>query len=367
VIERLLPEVSDLDEVDRLVYFEAVSAGFARAVQKTGNVVERFYTIGKFTVCLRFADDALISQLTPALAHLATEPIPFPALTICAWDSASTKTQLPLLITLLVDALHRNQWEYLGPRREIKHYHSQRLHTTFVWPGILSVLDTKRALAFYWIDDAAQIPHWERGAPFLSILSRWLETVNYHYLHAGAVGNRTGGVLLAGKGGSGKSTTALACLQSELLYASDDYCLVTDNPSPYVYSLYNTAKLKGQRDFLRFPHLSEKTSNTDRLQEEKAVIFLHQHYPEKLIAGFPIRAILVPTITEHKETQLQPTTSIHALKALAPSTMFQLPGAGQRRFQTIVRLIKSVPCFTLKLGSDIAAIPPVIARFLSQA
>jgi hypothetical protein len=257
--------------------------------------------------------------------------------------------------------------EYLGPRREIKHYHSQRIHTTFVWPGILSVLDTERSLAFYWIDDAAQIPHWELGAPFLSILSRWLETVNCHYLHAGAVGNRTGGVLLAGKGGSGKSTTALACLQSELLYASDDYCLVTGGSAPYVYSLYNTAKLKGQEDFLRFPHLSEKISNADRLHEEKAVIFLHQYYPEKIVAGFPIRAVLVPTITGRQETRLQPTTSAHALKALAPSTMFQLPGAGQGRFQTMVKLLKSVPCLTLELGSDIAAIPAVIARFLSQA
>jgi hypothetical protein len=47
VIESLPSQVPiDLDEVDRLMYFDAVYAGFARAIQKTGSVIERFYSIG---------------------------------------------------------------------------------------------------------------------------------------------------------------------------------------------------------------------------------------------------------------------------------------------------------------------------------
>jgi hypothetical protein len=46
---------------------------------------------------------------------------------------------------------------------------------------------------------------------------------------------------VAGKGGSGKSTTALACLDSPLVYASDHYCSLTNEPAPYVYSLYDSA------------------------------------------------------------------------------------------------------------------------------
>ena len=38
---------------------------------------------------------------------------------------------------------------------------------------------------------------------------------NLQYVHAGAVGNKNGGILLVGKGGSGKSSTALACLKSD--------------------------------------------------------------------------------------------------------------------------------------------------------
>jgi len=367
-MEATHPEVSiDLEESDRLAYFDTVYTGFTRAARKIGGVLERYYAISGFTVCLRFAGDRLIPQLTPALAHLATEPTASPALTICLWDSASTHTQLPLLIASLVDLLRQRWWELLDSRREIRRYHSQRIRTSFfLGPDILSVLDTQRHVGVYWIDDAARIPYWERGSPFLAILSWWMETVNRHYVHAGAVGNRAGGVLLAGKGGAGKSTTALACLQSDLLYASDDYCLVASEPAPYVYSLYNTAKLKGRQDFQRFPHLSEKISNAGRLHEEKAVIFLHKHYPEKIVAGFPIRAVLVPAVTEQKETRLRRTTSVNALKALAPSSLLQVPGAGQRKFQTLAKLVKCVPCFMLELGSDITAIPAVIARVLTN-
>ena len=356
----------DLEEADRLAYFEAVYTGFERAARRIGGVVEHYYTIGGLTVCLRFAGDSLISQLTPALAHLSAEPTT-PALTICVWDSAATETKLPLLIGSLVDLLRQKWWELLDIRREIKRYHGQRIRTSFfLGPDILSVLDTQRHVGVYWVEDAARIPYWERGSPFLAILSWWMELRRRHYVHAGAIGTSAGGVLLAGKGGSGKSTTALACLQSDLLYASDDYCLVTGEPAPYVYSLYNTAKLKGRQDFQRFPHLREQISNADRLSDEKAVIFLHRHYPEKITAGFPIQAVVVPHITGRAETRLQPTSPVHALKALAPSSIFQVPGSGQEKFQALAQLVKRVPCFRLELGPNIAAIPAVIAHLLSR-
>jgi hypothetical protein len=124
--------------------------------------------------------------------------------------------------------------------------------------------------------------------------------------------------------------------------------------------------LKNAQDFGRFPHLAEKVSNADRLSDEKAVIFLQRYYPEKLIGGFPIKAVLVPRITEQTETRLLPTASVQALKALAPSSLFQVPGAGHEKFQMLAKLVKQVPCFSLELGSDIAAIPHVIVELLEQ-
>src|SRR5262245_33148523 len=111
------PEESIDLEAERLAYVEMVSLGFEKAVRQIGGSITHYYKIGEFTICLRFAGDALISQLTPAFAHLATEPTPSPALTICVWDSASTQTTLPLLIMSLVNCLHWRPFDNLGPRR----------------------------------------------------------------------------------------------------------------------------------------------------------------------------------------------------------------------------------------------------------
>ncbi|MBW4576544.1 MAG: hypothetical protein KME08_14815 [Aphanothece sp. CMT-3BRIN-NPC111] len=353
------------DEADRLAYFQTVFAGFQRAKQN-GDLINRFYNIGSYTICLSFAGTGLVSQLTPAFAHLETMPTETPALTVCLWDSASTGIKLPLLVSSLI-SLVRSRWqEHLDIRGEIKGYNSDRFRTVFQWPATLSVLDLQQNLAIYWVDAAAELPYFERGSPLRTILNWWLENRDRQCVHAGAVGTPTGGVLLAGKGGSGKSTSALACLKSELLYASDDYCLVASDPIPYVYSLYNTAKLKGATDLERFPLLANKFNNLDRLEEEKAMIFLAEHFPEKVVAGFPIKAVLVPRVTGKKDTILQRASAGAALAALAPSTIFQLPSAGKQTFQMLAKLVKAVDCYYLNLGTDIGQIPQIISQLLTQ-
>jgi hypothetical protein len=194
---------------------------------------------------------------------------------------------MPLLVSSLIDLLGIKSWDLLDTRKEIKHYNSDRIRTSFhIGPNILSLLDTKQNLGVYWLEDVCQIPYWEHGSPLQTILNWWTSNHHRQYVHAGAVGTSTGGVLLAGKGGSGKSTKALSCINSELTYASDDYCLVASEPTPYVYSLYNTAKLKGAADLQRFPHLAPLISNAERLNEEKAIIFCRNITQKKLYRAF---------------------------------------------------------------------------------
>ncbi|MEH1910263.1 MAG: serine kinase [Nostoc sp.] len=355
-----------IEERDRLAYFQLVYEGFQRAAQ-ISSCIDRFYTIAGYSLCLRFAGSGLIPQITPALSHLMAEPIAHPDLTICLWDNASTGTRLPLLINSLLELIRLHWTDYLGPRKEIKVYDGDRIRTNFhIGPNILSVLDRQQNLACYWIEDAQDIPYWEKGSPIQTILNWWTSDRQHQYIHAGAVGMPDGGILLVGKGGSGKSSTALACIDSPLMYASDDYCLVSTDPKPYVYSLYNTAKLKGQADLERFPRLAPMVNNVERLELEKAMLFLHQHHPEKITRGFPIKAVLIPQVTGKLDTKLRPATAGTALKALAPSTIFQLAGSGQTAFGIMSSLIKQVPCYALELGTDMVQIPIVIEHLLSQ-
>jgi hypothetical protein len=296
-------------------------------------------------------------------------PVPSsPALTILIFDSTSTQTQLPLLVSSLVSLLSQSWWKYEDKRGEVIEYSDCRFQTAFhPYPNRFNLLDLEQNLGIYWIEDAANFPYYEMGAALRIILHWWMSKNNRQYVHAGAVGTKEGGVLLVGKGGSGKSSTALACLNSDLLYASDDYCLVSTNFKPYVYSLYNTGKLKSEVDLERFPQFIPQLYNHARLKEEKAMVFLYQHYPEKIISGFPIRAILIPQVTGKIDTQLIKATAGQALNALAPSTILQLPGANQTALKTMSRLVKQVPCYHLQLGTEITQIPQLISQLLTNS
>lgn len=344
------------EDTSPVVFFETVYRAFQQAEQIAAGSLDRFYSIGGYTIRLRFAGPALVPRITPALEHLATKPSSSPMLTICLWDSASTRAQMP-----------PPPWsaEAYIARGEVRGYNDGRIHTSFhIGANVLNMLDTRLDLAVLWICDASQIPYYESSAPLRTILHWWMCNHGRQVVHAGAVGTSMGGVLLAGKGGSGKSTTALACLNSELVYVSDDYCLLATDSVPYAYSLYSSAKLNAE-DVERFPRLASAVSNPKRLGTEKAVFLLHKHYREKIATGFPIRAILLPRVTGRSETSLKEISSAASLKALAASTIFQLPGAGHKDFQRITKFVKQMPSYILELGYDISRIPDAIMGLLS--
>lgn len=343
---------------DPLTFFRDVYRAFNQAEKSEEGTIDRHYSIGGYSIRLRFAGPALVPYITPALEHLESDSCETPKLTICLWDSASTSVKIP--------PPPWTQDDYIA-RDEIRGYNDGRIHAAFqIEAGILSLLDVEQNLAICWVRDAQNVPYYETGAPLLRILHWWMLKSERQLIHAAAVGIPEKGVLLAGRGGSGKSTTALACINSKLSYVADDYCLVSSEPAPFVYSLYNTAK-QAADNMKRFPNHISAVSNPERLETEKALLFLYKHYPGKIAAGFPIRHILIPRITGRHETSLQPAPRPAALKALAPSTIFQLSGADHIAFKMIAGFVRKVSsCYYLDLGTDISKIPNVIHELLKE-
>lgn len=341
-----------------LAYFAALRACFDEAHHAVGGVIDRFYRIGGLTVRLRFAGPALLPVMTSALAHLVAEPDLPATLTVHLWDSASTGTKmLP------------PSWapEDFMARGEIRGYNTERFFAAFQHGvSAFNMLDATSGEAVFWARAATAVPYYETGAPLRAILNWWLSRNARQLVHAAAVGRPSGGVLLGGKSGSGKSTTALACLySSDLLYAGDDYALLEGGAPPVVHSLYNSAKVNAD-NIHRFPDLMPRLWNGERLGAEKALLFVHQHFPEKLARVFPIRAVLVPRITGRRETTVSRTSPAAGLTALAPSTIFQLPRAGGDAFHYLAGVVTRVPSYFLELGTDLAEIPGVIRNLLDQ-
>jgi hypothetical protein len=337
-------------------YFESVYEHF-KSSQKVTGAVERHYRIGGYLVRLSFAGDALLS-LTRALEHLAVDFDDYstPDLTIGLWDSESTGQRM---------AQRPWQEDDFLARGVIQGYNTERIYTAFQHgSAAVSVLDQERNTAVFWAPDS-NLPYWEHGSPIRTILHWWLLSKGLQLVHAAAVGNSNGGVLIGGKGGSGKSTTALCCLESNLTYVGDDYTLLGLDSGPVVHSLYNSAKLNSDQ-VQRLPSLVPKIANPERLADEKALLFVNEHYPSKIATQLPVRAILLPRVTGLPDTRLKRVSVAMALAALAPSTIFQLPRAGGEAFKFLAAFMRQLPCFSIEVGTVLSTIPPAIEGLLAE-
>jgi len=351
---------------DQLTVYETLRTGFERATAHAG-CIERDFLIAGFRVRLRFAGPGLLPSVVPALDHLATDDNAEADFSIALFDSTSTETRLPFLAERYVDLLRLRWWEHLEGRREIRGLNGERIRSVFhLGPDIFSMFDVARDEGVYWVEDAALLPYYERGSPLMVLLNWWLSGHRRFLVHAAGIGGADGGLLLTAKGGSGKSTTTLACLLDGLGTVGDDYAVV--HPDQRVaYSLFNSVKLKGPADVARFPALQDCFDNLPRMAEgEKAMLFMQQHFAERLLPVMPIKAILVPHFADRAETEIRPASSALAFKALAPSTMFQLPGNARAAFQGLSELVRAVPAYEIALGHDIGRIPDAMRRFLDH-
>jgi hypothetical protein len=337
-------------DVDGIVEaFGVASAG--------AGIVERTFEVAGDLVALRFAGDALPGLLTPAFEHLAARGQGDARLTIHLWESASTDTAPPPLPSLPTDGAFGTFYYYAEPPYRVLYQPG---------PRALSMLHTERKHAWYWVERADNLSHWECAAPARHILQWYLGSTGRQQVHGGAVGTADGGVLLVGKGGSGKSTATLSTLNSDLLYAGDDYVAVELGEQPVVHSLYSSGKVEPPH-LERLPFLRRAIWNADRLASEKAVVYVQQGWPERTIRSFPLRAVFIPRVAaERPESRIVEASRAAALAALAPSTIFQLHPSGQEALAAMARVVERVPTYTLELGSDIDGIPRVISDFLAE-
>jgi hypothetical protein len=233
-----------------------LDAYFDEAAERQGLSSECIELAGR-QIEFCFAGDRWTS-LTRALVRGASRPMGKPALRVMVWDGEQPPRNHVLKAYLL--ALTSRFLDYIGPRGQLLDFQVSGFEALYVpMPGLLFAVDLESNTAFCWKRDTSALPYWEIVSPFRPLLHCWFRSQGIQLLHAAAVGTQEGGLLLAGRGGSGKSTTALACLNSSLRYLSDDFCTIGQQDGVYsAFGLYATAKLEGPEDLAR---LSSSTWN----------------------------------------------------------------------------------------------------------
>lgn len=336
-------------------YFQAARAVFEQATRCKA-VRDFFCRVGDCIIRLRFAGEALVPLVIPAFAHLQAKSVAQPDLTICLGDLAASDVALDFPGgETSSDEPEGAMW---------RHEDARFFALAQKEADSLSLLDAREKLAFYWTRDAARLPWHENSFPLRHLLAHYFRRHDRHVIHAAAVGDENGAVLIVGRGGSGKSTATLACAVNGFFYLGDDYTLVGVEPGPRVWSLYSSAKVNA--DTLNwFPGLKPFVHHSGGVKE-KSSLFLKGALQLRFAESLPIRAVLWPRITGRLETKLTPASPATLLLALAPSSILQTPGGGDAVLRALGRLVKSVPACILEAGNDPAQIASAIKQFLSK-
>ena len=305
-----------------------------------------------------FSQPAFAQALAPAFDHLSQDKKENIDLEIFVWDNDDD--EFTAFTSVLKDPKQfRNHHGYYG-------FFNESLHLYYAYfDGIksCSLYDEETNQAGFWIEDAANIPYYEKACPFRFIFQWWLRRNGGQLIHAGAVGNQQGGVLITGRDGAGKSSTCLSCLENGMLYASDDYTALSLNPLPRAHSLYNSLKLD-EHGLNRFAHWKKRFEEQSMRGPDKAAIFLHRYFPEKIVSGFPITAIVLPRVSDLRISKLSRVSPAESLRRLAPGTLFQMRVANQNDFQFLKELVNRLPSYCLDLGTDTASVREAVAGLL---
>jgi hypothetical protein len=347
-----------LPDVERRLaaFYERIEACFGEAAAAGGGPIVVDYRIAGQPVRLRFAHHRLRALVGRAFEHLAVSTAgPDPAFTMSLWDSRASGVAMPRPPWSLRDYTQRG---------EIRGYGTRRFRTSFhLHSGIFNMADLAAGRAVYWVRDAAAVPSYASSMPLLPILHWWTAQFGMQLVHGGVVGTVRAAALLAGQGGAGKSTTALACLGAGLDYVGDDYCLIQPDPAPRAHSVFCSARLHPP-GLERLPFLRPLVSNPSDLASDKALVFLRDAFPARLAAELPVRVVLLPRVASQRATTSEPAPRAAAHRALTTVTLHNLPGAGAAAIETIARTVRQLPCYYLNLGSDRETLPAAIRAIL---
>ena len=342
-------------EDEQRAFFEA-SLNCALTAEAKAGPLERWFEIAGGTLRICFAGERLVECFTPALAHLEIAAKPHADAVIHVWDTESTGVAM---VPPICPAQH------FSSRGDIWSMASRRFKSNFLWSeGAVALMDVRTATGVYWAHSASVLPFWAKASPLRNLLHWWMESRGMQLVHGAAVGRDGEGVLITGRGGLGKSTTALSCLGAGLEYVGDDYLVVELSPVPRAHSLYCTGKLEWDQ-MTRFPRFAGLARNHGSPIGDKAVMHLHPAMGRQLVRTLTLKAILTPGIVGRPETTFSPVSAPVLERAAGFPTMTQLPHVGRRTVAFIERLVAGLPGLRLNLGSDLAAIPKAIEALLA--
>lgn len=319
--------------------FQAVAAGSPAAV------VEANYRIAGYPVRISSAGPKQAANLERAFGHLRASEGSTPALTVDIWDDEE------------VGPTNWAPWPEDAETNGTITISENDRYVLTQRRGSVMLLDRRENNITGCVRGWSTLYQDERVRPFHRLLSIWLDDRNIQFIHAALVAQNGKGLLFVGKGGSGKSTSAITCYLGGMEFLSDDYVALeaASNGNFVGHSLYGTF-LADRMD--RFPAFSHVAMRPNYPFEEKEGVFVQDLPDSRLAANAKIAAIILPRVVDRPDIALSRVKPMEALRAAAPSSLWILPNSANSSLEKLAGLITSVPSFRLELGRDMDQVAP---------
>lgn len=232
--------------------------------------------------------------------------------------------------------------------------------------GIWHLHDLSAGTGVYWVGAAARLPAWEYGSPLRHHIHWGALTTGQAMLHSAVVGENGVGVMLAGPGGSGKSTLTAAAISSGMQTTGDDIVLVSRSGADWrSHSLFDTMKLTGMAETL-FSGLAAQAVNQDRRPGEKALIPISTTIRDALVPQIAVKALVSCKLTGEDASVIRPASRFEMIRALSPSTSKILRTGHSEIFQQVASLSRSLPCHEFLIGNDPMEATTVLRGFVRE-
>jgi len=343
-------------QIDIAAAIAGLGVAFTKAVSRMpGELIESDYLIAGHAVRLRVAGSELAADIDRSLCHLRARDDADPDLTIEIWDDEAVGpagwTDWP------EDADFYGTLSVADGARFVLNQRQSSLMLLDRQENRITGCIRRRSLLF--LD--------ERARPFHRLLSIWLDDRNIQFIHAALTLTDDQGLLFVGSGGSGKSTSSVACFLSGFAFLSDDFVALqeTDSGRLIGHSLYATCLLANDH-INRFPSLDRVARPPNHGIEVKSVAYLADHQDARFAADTHISAVILPKVVDRSRTTYRTARPMEAMLALAPTSVIILPGAAPSSLDKLSKLVTSVPAYWLELGHDVGQIGPIVRQICRE-
>lgn len=311
---------------------------------------EGWTRFGPLPIRVRSTEPVMVED---AVRHSTGDPAlaPWPEVTVHLLDANSVPAgSMPAGLLPGADGAVEGMWNFVdGPCVATR-------SDALVW-----LADGESLHSLRWVHSVGDLPVWEAARP-MRFAIRWASALRgAAMLHCAAVAGPSGAVLLTGRGGAGKSTTAFACLGSGLHLLGDDYCIVDPaGDVPTVHGTYVRGNLD-DHSLALLPHLRNRM--VGEAPRGKKVIALDAF---GACSSAPVVAACEVVQAPGEPTRLVPVSRGALLRSLAPSTQVQIPGVPRETFAATTETVRKVATFELRVG-DLGDVPAVLRELVGGA